>query len=89
MPDLTRILTVAALAATLHCGGGSSGTPYQPPKPFTAEVTFRSARNIQKLPWCIYCWKRVISNAGYRQERVSGVFDEFNIILATPLCRLA
>ncbi len=47
MPDLTRILTVAALAATLHCGGGSSGTPYQPPKPFTAEVTFRSARNIQ------------------------------------------
>ena len=46
MPDLTRILTVAALAATLHCGGGSSGTPYQPPKPFTAEVTFRSARNM-------------------------------------------
>lgn len=48
MLRLERILTVAALAATVFCcgGGGASGTPYQPPVPFTAEAVFRSARNI-------------------------------------------
>jgi uncharacterized lipoprotein YddW (UPF0748 family) len=45
--DFKSTLPLAALTATLFCGGGSSGTAYQAPAPFHAEVTFRSARNIQ------------------------------------------
>ena len=45
--DLKNTLIVATLAAAFACGGGSSGTPYQTPTPFTAEAVFRSAKNIQ------------------------------------------
>jgi uncharacterized lipoprotein YddW (UPF0748 family) len=40
-------LSVAALTATLFCGGGGGGTAYQAPAPFRAEVIVRSAQNLQ------------------------------------------
>ncbi len=64
------ILSVAALAATLFCGGGGGGTAYLVPAPFTAEVIVRSARNLQNHAAVLNLVAR--AQAGHVQTLVVG-----------------